>query len=392
MSNGLDCDLQSAAAMEDLVRRERRRAERRINHRVVDLTLPELRRILLTTMLSFVVLALFIWMVRSVIIAAILGVVIAYYMRPVHEWVARRIRSTPLAAILTLLFLIVPVLVILGYSYWELADVAGYVGTHQQEIASKIDVALRRLPFMQAANTGDFVRRAVLEASRYGARIPLTVRAALASFTIAATIFLFTAFYVFVDGRRIAAYVRGKVPPRYDQLVGALETNVRGVLSGAIYSTLLTQTIKSLLLLVLFVIFGVPLSGVLSVLSFIVGFFPIVGSWSVYLPVAAWLLVFRDNTVGALLLAITGFVVNTLFISNYLRPKIAADRSRVLNFYWMFVGLVTGVYTFGLAGILLGPILIGLLKALVDTITVSTNWRLLDDGSEGDGEESGASP
>lgn len=384
--------MHSAARMEDPVRRERRRAERRINHRVVDLTLPELRRIMLTTMLSLVVLALFIWMVRSVIIAAILGVVIAYYMRPVHGWVARRVHSSPLAAILSILLLIVPVLAILGYSYWELADVAAYVGTHQQEIASKIDESLRRLPFMQAANTGDFVRRAVIEASRYGARIPLTVRAAMASFTVAATIFLFTAFYVFIDGQRIASYVRGKVPPRYDQLVGALERNVRGVLSGAIYSTLLTQTIKSLLLLVLFVIFGVPLAGVLSVLSFVVGFFPIVGSWSVYLPVAAWLLVFRDNPIGALLLAITGFVVNTLFISNYLRPKIAADRSRVLNFYWMFVGLVTGVYTFGLAGILLGPILIGLLKALVDTITVSTNWRLLDDGTEGDGEEVGASP
>ena len=37
-------------------------------------------------------------------------------------------------------------------------------------------------------------------------------------------------------------------------------------------------------------------------------------------------------------------LVNTVFISTYLRPKIAADRSRVLNFYWMFVALVTGVY------------------------------------------------
>jgi len=47
--------------------------------------------------------------------------------------------------------------------------------------------------------------------------------------------------------------------------------------------------------------------------------------------------------------------VNTLFVSMYLRPKLAADRSRVLNFHWMFVGLVTEVYTSGLAGILLGP-------------------------------------
>jgi predicted PurR-regulated permease PerM len=44
----------------------------------------------------------------------------------------------------------------------------------------------------------------------------------------------------------------------------------------------------------------------------------------------------------------------------------------------MFVALVTGVYTFGLAGILLGPILIGLLKAVVDSVTAQASWRLSD--------------
>jgi predicted PurR-regulated permease PerM len=78
----------------------------------------------------------------------------------------------------------------------------------------------------------------------------------------------------------------------------------------------------------------------------------------------------------------TGFLLNTVFISMYLRPKLAAERSRVLNFYWMFVGLVTGVYTFGLPGILLGPILIGLLKAAIDTVTARQSWRLLDDEGE----------
>jgi predicted PurR-regulated permease PerM len=41
------------------------------------------------------------------------------------------------------------------------------------------------------------------------------------------------------------------------------------------------------------------------------------------------------------------------------------------------------VYTFGLAGILLGPILIGLLKAVVDSVTAQASWRLadIDDGT-----------
>jgi predicted PurR-regulated permease PerM len=122
----------------------------------------------------------------------------------------------------------------------------------------------------------------------------------------------------------------------------------------------------------------VPLAAPLAVVSFIIGFFPIVGSWSVYVPVAIWLAIFRDQLGAAIAMVVIGTLVNTVFISMYLRPKIAADRSRVLNFYWMFVALVTGVYTFGLAGILIGPILIGLLKAVIDTVTAKSSWQLID--------------
>jgi predicted PurR-regulated permease PerM len=158
---------------------------------------------------------------------------------------------------------------------------------------------------------------------------------------------------------------------------------VRGVLYGAIYSTFLTQAIKSVIILIMNLVFHVPLAGVLAILSFIIGFFPIVGSWSVYLPVACWLAIFRDAPGQGLIMIVIGFFVNTIYISTFLRPKIAAERSKVLNFYWMLVGLVTGVYTFGLVGILLGPIVIGLLKAILDTITTSSSWRLID--ADGDG-------
>jgi predicted PurR-regulated permease PerM len=320
--------------------------------------------------------------VRTVIIAAILGIVIGVYLRPLFFWFRTHLgwRRAP-AGIMTLLLVIVPVFGVLAYSYLELADVAAYVDRNQVQIAAEIDASLHRLPFFSDANTAEAVRRAVNQASAYGVRIPVAIRQAVAGFTVAAAIFLFTAFYVMIDGERIATYVRGKIPPRYAELSAALERNVEGVLYGAIYSTLVTQTLKTVLILAMLVAFRVPLAPVLAILSFVIGFFPIVGSWAVYVPVAGWLLVFRDAPGAAITVLLIGFFVNTLFISNYLRPKLAAQKSRVLNFYWMFVGLVTGVYTFGIAGILLGPILIGLLKAVVDTVTTS-GWRVVD--PEGD--------
>ena len=357
---------------------ERRRTERRLNGRIADLTLPELRRILITTMLGAVVLVLFLWMVRSVVIAAILGLIIGFYIRPLYLWILQRTNRSTLSAILTLLGVIVPVLIILVYSYMQLSGVGAYVATHQQEIVLKVDEAVRRLPFLGTSSASGAVGRMVIEATAYGARLPLALREALAGFSVAATIFLFTAFYILIEAEKVAEYVTSKIPPRYHELRRSLEVNVRGVLYGAIYSTLLTQTMKSVIILGMNLLFRVPLAAPLAVVSFIIGFFPIVGSWSVYVPVAIWLAIFRDATGQALLMVLIGTLVNTVFISTYLRPKIAADRSRVLNFYWMFVALVTGVYTFGLAGILIGPILIGLLKAVVDTVTARSSWQLIE--------------
>jgi predicted PurR-regulated permease PerM len=357
---------------------ERRRVDRRLNARVGDLTLPEVRRILITTALGAVVLVAFLWMVHEVVIAAILGLIIGFYLRPLYGWILARTGQPTFSAILTLIGVILPILLVLAYSYTELSDVGTYIATHQQEIATKVNDAVRRLPFLQGSNISQAAGRWVTEVTEYGTRLPSLLRETIAGFAIAATIFIFTAFYILIEAENVGAYLASKIPPRYQELRHALEINVRGVLYGAIYSTLLTQTLKSLIILGMNLAFGVPLAGALAVVSFIIGFFPIVGSWSVYVPVAIWLAIFRDQIGAGIAMVVIGTLVNTVFISMYLRPKIAADRSRVLNFYWMFVALITGVYTFGLAGILIGPILIGLLKAVIDTVTAGSSWQLIE--------------
>jgi len=364
---------------------ERRRLERRTNPTLAELTLPEIRRMMVTTSLFVIIMVLFLWMVRNVIIATILGVIVAMYVRPIYSWLYRKIPNKVVSGTVTLLLLIGPVLALTLYSYEEIADVATYVSAHREEIASKIDLSLRRFPFMQSANTGEAVKNYVVAASNYGTNLLTGIRSAITSLAVAATIFLFTAYYVMTDAERIMDYIRDRIPPRYGELSTALETNVRGVLYGAIYSTFLTQAVKSVIILAMNLAFHVPLAGVLAINSSTIGFFPIVGSWSVYVPVAGWLAVFQNAPGQALAMVVIGFSVNTIYISTFLRPKIAAERSKVLNFYWMLVALITGVYTFGLVGILLGPMLIGLLKAILDTITSQQVWQWGENVSDAGG-------
>jgi predicted PurR-regulated permease PerM len=365
---------------------DRRRGERRSSLRLSDLTLPELRKAVLTALFFALVLLLFLWMVRAVVVAGLLAVIVAFYTRPLYERIAAVTAREAVAALLTIVLVVIPILGILVYSFVELQGAARYIAAHEAEIVARIDQAVRRLPFLAGQSFTEQIRNGVVFASNYGARIVDDLREGIAAFAVSAAVFLFTTFYVLTDAERIVAYVRGTIPARYGELARALEHNVRGVLYGAVYASLLTQTIKSAVILVLNVAFAVPLAVVLAVLSFIIGFFPIVGSWSVYVPVAVWLLIFREAPVQAAVVLAVGFLGNTLLMSLYIRPKIAAEKSRVLNFYWMFVGLVTGVYTFGLVGVLLGPIVIGILKATLDTVTARGSWQLLLDADGETGE------
>ena len=363
----------------------RRRTDRRIDARIADLSLPELRRLVVTTAIAAAVAALFVWMVRDVLVAGILGTVTAVYLRPLYRWLEGRLQRRTPAALVALAAIALPLLLAAAYAYAEVLDVATYVRENQAAVAERLQEGLSRLGLHEIAGARLEAREWVTLAGGWADEVQRTLRGSLGHGAVATTVFVFTAVYVLTHAPAIGAYARLKVPARLVPLAAALEHNVRDVLYGALYGTLVTQVLKSAVILALNLVLGVPLAGVLALLSFVLGFFPIVGSWSVYVPVAAWLFVFRDAPVAALAMLVIGFLVNTVFLSMYLRPKLAAERSQVLDFYWMFLGIVTGVYAFGVAGLVLGPVLIALLKAVVDALGEPASWpaELDDDDAPG---------
>jgi predicted PurR-regulated permease PerM len=337
--------------------------------RVSDYTVPEFRKALVTLALLLAIVALFLYMVSEVIVAVIAGVVAGAYLIPLQRWLAQRTGSPNASAILTIILFTVPLLLILAYSWMEISGAAQYLERHSAEVAAGLNEGLRRLAWFEHLELSEDISRWVAVAAASSGRIAEELRDAVDVLLIGVSVFLFTTFYVLTDHPRIRGYVRDRVPGRYRSLADPVAAHVRAVVYGALYGTFITQLLKSAIILLMNLIWSVPLAVVLAIASFFIGLLPVVGSWTIYTPVAAYLILWRGDVVGGVLILVIGIVVNTLVISMYLRPKIAAQKSQVLNFYWMFIALVTGVYTFGLMGIIIGPVLIAVLKATFDTIT-----------------------
>lgn len=349
---------------------DRRRDDRRKDFvSLADYTVPELRKALLTATILILVLGLFVYMIHDVMVAVFAGVVAGIYLIPLDRRIQRSVSSKATSAIVTIILFTVPLLLILAYSWLEISSAATYLRDNNEVVVARLSDGIRDLPWASNFDLRDEIERGVTIVSSQTGQIVDELGDAIGILTISTAVFLFTTFYLLTDHGRLSAYVQTRVPGRYRNLVDPIVSNIRNVIYGVLYGTFLTQAMKSLIILTMNLAWQVPLALVLAIASFFIGLLPIVGSWSIYTPVAAYLILWRGDVIGGIAMLIIGFVGNTIIISTYLRPKIAARKSKVLNFYWMFLALVTGVYTFGLMGIIIGPVLIAMLKAILDAIS-----------------------
>src|SRR6201990_2176148 len=158
--------------------------------------------------------------------------------------------------------------------------------------------------------------------------------------------------------------------PFYERLV----VNVGGALRGALFAVMVDQTLKAVAILVMNFVFGVPLAVALALVTFLIGFFPLLGEWAVSIPVSVFLLVFQHRPAAAAAYLLIG-VAMTIGSSLIWRPKLAARGAARFNFYWMLVGLVAGHYAFRIPGILLGPAILGFATAIMDTLVGDVKYE-----------------
>ena len=335
--------------------------------RLSELTVEDAKRVVVYAAAVVLAVWLFVALVGKVLVALLLGVVAAVYLLPVQEWLERRLRARAGSALITIALIVVPLAALVGYSWYELSGYSNVVRERQSQIIEAISAGVERYVPVSRQGTRAGLEVAFAEAVTRSAAAVEELRQRAPLILASLTVFFFTVFYVLTQRVRLAAYLKLRVPGEFHPLYEQLVKNIGGALRGALQAVFIDQALKAVVIFVLNVVFDVPLALVLAIVTFLTGFFPLVGEWLIYIPVAVYLLVFRDAPASAAVYFTVGVMI-TVSSSLLLRPRLAASGSHRFNFYWMLVALVAGVYTFGIPGIVLGPAILGFVKAVADTL------------------------
>lgn len=342
--------------------------------RLADVSVGEAKRALIYGAVILLALLLCVWLLGEILVALLLGVVAGAYLLPVQKWLERRLRARAGSALITMALIVVPLVATVAYGWQEISGYSAKVESEdsRKQIIESISRSLTKT--VGLGDTRPTLENAFAEAIVRSGEMFKQLRERSALLLVSATIFFFTIFYVLTQRVRLAAYIKLRIPGDFMPFYERLVENVGGALRGALFAVMVDQTLKALAILVMNFIFGVPLAVALALATFLIGFFPLLGEWAVYIPVSVYLLVFQDRPVAAGAYLIIG-VAMTASSSLLLRPKLAARSAERFNFYWMLVGLVAGTYAFGIPGIILGPAILGFAKAIMDTLVGDVKYE-----------------
>jgi predicted PurR-regulated permease PerM len=300
----------------------------------------------------------------------IASAILAYILFPFHRRLSRRLRqplSPPLGNMVSAVTLLLAsiVAVILPLAYISLvffrdltAIAAGDTGVDVAAIEARVAALTGEDPQIDEllATAGELLLN-----SLFGGLSGVVTSALRASLGLALALFL--VYYTLLDGPAFLRWLRSTIPlpPSVtDDLFEKVDATTRGVVIGHISVAVLQALIAGLGLWAA----GFPNVVFWTFVMAVLALLPLIGAFLVWGPAAAYLVVVDQVTAGVLL-ALYGLFVVSLF-DNYARP-IVIDQSAHLNPAIILLGVFGGVYSIGFTGLFVGPIVIGVLAATLET-------------------------
>ncbi|GAB3019126.1 AI-2E family transporter [Natronobiforma cellulositropha] len=175
---------------------------------------------------------------------------------------------------------------------------------------------------------------------------------------------LFVLYYLLKDGGNLYEWVRELTPlPEdvQDDLYDSLDEVMAAVLIGHVLIAVVQGAIAGAGLFAT----GIPNATLWTVVMVILALVPLVGTFLVWGPAVGYLLF-----TGEPLLALALFVYSAIIVGvsdDYLRP-IVVDRYAELSPAVIIVGVLGGIYAFGVMGLFFGPVVLGALIATLEVV------------------------
>ena len=295
------------------------------------------------TMLVYVLIRLYV---------VVVPVILALFLAAVLEPLVARLRShgwpPALATAAVFLGTLAVLVMLFGWIGTEVADELDDVGDRVSQGIDDVREWLQDEPLNLSPERLDQIEDDLRENFGSGGGTGIARRARAATEALGGfVLLLFTLFFVMKDGFRMADWFKERIAPGQREDAVNVANRARRIMRLYLVATALTGLIDGILIAIALLVLGVPLVLPLAVLTFLGGFFPLVGATLAGLVAALVALV--DGGFGTALLVVGATILVQQIEGNLLQPLIL-ERAVRLHPLVTVVAVGAGLLVGGLLG------------------------------------------
>jgi predicted PurR-regulated permease PerM len=311
------------------------------------------------------------WVAHPLWVAILLGVVMAVSVHRPYQALLARIgerRATWAAAIVTLgsgvLVGVAGTLVLITLSN-ELMRLVAHIDAHGNAgslaglIGERGAAGVRDLG-IDTERVYAWMRRELEAAASYMATLAAIVVRTASYAILALIVSLLTMYHVLLEGPGLARRIE-RIAPLEPRHTRSLILEAREVGRDAFLGTLATSAIQGCLAGIGYAVLGVPQPVTWAVATALASFLPLIGTLVVWIPISIFL-VLDGHPVRAIMLVSWGVLVVTSLADYVIRPRIVGARGHSHPLLTL-IALLGGLEVFGLAGLIIAPIVMSVFVA-----------------------------
>ncbi|MDO5823913.1 AI-2E family transporter [Methanobrevibacter sp.] len=296
----------------------------------------------------------------------ILGVILAYGIRPLAFKIQSKLKFSSISILLAMVIVLIPLVLLLGYISFEISSALSsvLVSSSYADFNSSISNLISYLPVNLDSNTISAQLNSTFEnVAGFVLNYGVSFLGKFANITLELFILVCSVFYFVRDGDKCFNFIRSFVPRDSINFFDNTVESVKDVLKSIFYGHFLTSVIIGIFGCIGYSLLGYPYGIFLGVLTGIFQLIPIFGPWPIY-----WTLFFIDilggNYPRSVIVLLFGFFLST--IDMYIRPALS---SRYVDIHplILLVGFLSGPLVYGLVGFIVGPLILGITFTVLDS-------------------------
>lgn len=312
-----------------------------------------------------VLLVLAFLILKPILLSIVLGFLLAFVLTPIYNFFVKYFKSpnfsSGLTCVLVVLIILIPI--------WFFSPIV-------LEQSFKLYLAAQNFDFITPLKS---VFPGLFASEQFSVEIGSTIQSFISNVAdylvkgvgslilefptllLHAVVVLFTLFFVLRDRDHLTDFLR-KTLPFPKPIVEKIFQYSKDITSSVLYGQVVLGILQGIIVGIGFFIFGAPSPWLLTLLAIVLGILPIIGPMFVWVPVCIYFLTIGNifGVVGLFIVGLIGSNSDTFF-----RPFFVSKKTKIHSAV-VLIGMIGGLFFFGILGLLLGPLFLSYLLILLE--------------------------